>query len=147
LANGSISGQIKELSSENIATIDLSDYLETIEDKRSRYLEYTLFVNGKAVSNSTTLFVRPKLFTFIKPTIDMTVSETDKTYEITVSASAFTKSVWLDLKDEDALFSDNWFDIHGNEKVTVTVNKNEISKYMNIQDFKSQLVIKAYNAF
>ena len=147
LADGSISGQIKELSSENIATIDLSDYLETIEDKRSRYLEYTLFIDGKAVSNSTTLFVRPKLFTFIKPTIDMTVSETDKTYEITVSASAFTKSVWLDLKDEDALFSDNWFDIHGNEKVTVTVNKNEISKYMNIQDFKSQLVIKAYNAF
>lgn len=144
---GEFSGKILQLSSGNVLTADIGSFISTTEEKRSRYLEYTLEIGGETVSTATTLFVRPKLFTFLDPKVKAEVTETDKEFIITLSALNYTKSVWLDLKTDDAVFSDNWFDIHGGESVTVTVKKSEISRYLKLEEFKSQLEITAYNMF
>ena len=147
LTKGEFSGSMPELSSGNAVTADLNGFLETEEQKRSRYLEYTLEINGEAVSSASALFVRPKLFSFLKPNVTVQIEETDKEDAVTVSAENFTKSVWLDLKKDDAVFSDNWFDVNGGESVTVTVKKSEISRYLNFEEFKNQLTVSAYNMF
>lgn len=147
VADGYFCGNMPQLSSGNVFTADISEYLKTTADKRSRYLEYTLVADGKKVSTSTLLFVRPKLFSFAAPKIKTDVAETDKEFTVTVYASDFTKSLWLDLKTDDCIFSDNWIDINGGESVTVTVPKNRISRYLKLDEFISQLEISAYNLF
>lgn len=150
IASGSFEIEIEQLSSENIFTADLTQYLITENNKRERYLEYALEVDGVLVSRATTLFVRPKLFTFLEPKLKTVVEESNKSFIITISASNYTKSLCLDLTDYDCIFSDNWFDINGQETVTVQVDKSTIKKsmtpkFIGLDEFKKQLTLRAYN--
>ena len=53
----------------------------------------------------------------------MAVKSEKTAFRLTLSADVFVKSVCLSLKTHDAVFSDNWFDIHGERPVTVTLPK------------------------
>lgn len=147
LQSGEFSGKTPELSSADVLTVDISEYIASELDKRSRYLEYTLEIGGKIVSGASTLFVRPKLFSFLEPEVRADISETDSEFVIEISARNYTKSVWLDLETDDALFSDNWFDVHGGESVSVSVQKSKLSRPLSLEEFKNQLVVRAYNTF
>ncbi|NLZ46592.1 MAG: glycoside hydrolase family 2 protein [Clostridiales bacterium] len=160
ITSGSFDVEIFKLSSKNAFTTDLSKYLLSENEKRERYLEYTLEVDNNIVSKATTLFVRPKLFSFLEPNLKYTVEETDNQFIISISAKNYTKSLCLDLTEMDCVFSDNWFDINGGETVNVTVEKSQITKetcslstvgispvpkYISLDTFKEQLTLRAYN--
>ncbi len=139
LTEGKIDVSVSELSAKNAAKLNFSDYFQSEQDKRTKYLEYSLWENGKNISWGTTIFVRPKTFCFVDPEIDVHVDEKHDRFEITLTAKAFAKSVCLDLKTADCVFSDNWVDINGNEAVKIIVNKNQISEEMGYEQFCSQL--------
>ncbi|WP_124098080.1 glycoside hydrolase family 2 protein [Ruminococcus sp. Marseille-P6503] len=143
LLEGSGELEIPALTSENIAVCDLSGQLESRQDKRERYLEYSLIRNGELLSRGSTLFVRPKEFAFEKPYISVIGSENKQSFILTLTAESFAKSVCLDLEDGDCVFSDNWFDIHGTEPVTVTVSKKECSEKMSLEGFMDRLTIQS----
>ena len=103
--------------------VDLSKHLRTEEDKRSKYLEYKLENYRREVAGGTTLFVRPRDFLFMKPGVCAQVFELEDIFAVTLTAENFAKSVFLSLTETDCLFSDNWFDVHGDEEVTVTLPK------------------------
>ncbi len=129
----------------DILTENMTKYFSTENEKRTRYIEYYVEVDGEVVSKGTTLLVRPKMFEFLPPKLKTSISETPVEYVITLTSGNFTKSVWLDLKEGDCRFSENWFDIHGGESISVTVKKSEMSEYMNLETFKNRLVVQAYN--
>ena len=79
--------------------------------------------NGVPVSSGTTLFLRPKAFSFLPPRISVRTEEDDSSFRLTFTADVFVKSLCLGLKTRDAVFSDNWFDLHGPRAVTVTLPK------------------------
>ena len=67
--------------------------------------------------------------------ISTPVSERDFTFE---------KSVCLGLKTHDAVFSDNWFDIHGGRPVTVTLPKSGELAGLSAEDLEKDLQIMHY---
>jgi beta-mannosidase len=91
-----------------------------------------------------TLFVRPKAFDFIAPQIDCQISEKEEQFVLRFTASCFVKSVCLSLRDHDAVFSDNWFDIHGTQPVQVTLPRQGALSQMSVEELRSQLVIAHY---
>ncbi len=141
LTEGKIDIAIPRLSAKNAAKLNFSDYFLTEEDKRTKYLEYSLWENGKNISWGTTIFVRPKTFCFVNPEIDVHIDEKYDRFEIILTAKAFAKSVCLDLKSADCIFSDNWVDINGSEAVKIIVDKNHISEEMGQEQFAEQLTV------
>ncbi len=122
-------------------TLDLSGHFTTTADKRTKYIEYTLERGDKVISRGTTLFVRPKEFTFSPALINADIADNGSSFAITLTADKFAKSVCISLKDFDCVFSDNWFDLHGNEPVKVTIGKLD---GMTIDTLKEQLEIRSY---
>ena len=141
IRNGEFEVKIAPLSASNCYSLDLSDVLTDVYAKRGMYLEYTLLQEGKSVSLGTSLFVRPKHFEFLNPRIGYRISETEDSYGITLEANAFAKGVYLDLEKADCQFSDNWFDIHGDNEVVITVEKKSLSSPLNIHEFRDQLKV------
>ena len=97
--------------------------------------------NGKVLSFGTTLFVRPKEFTFLEPAITYCISESEDKFALTFCAENYAKSVCLSLKTADCVFSDNWFDIHGKEPVTIMIDKASLSRKMTAQELSGELEI------
>ncbi len=141
LTEGKIDISVPALSAKNAAALNFSDYFLTEQDRRTKYLEYSLWENGKNISQGTTIFVRPKTFCFVDPEIDVHVDEKYDRFEITLAAKSFAKSVCLDLSSADCIFSDNWFDINGNEAVRIIVDKDKISEVLGYEQFCSQLTV------
>ena len=80
---GEKSVNVPALTAQNVLTIDLSDELKNRTDPREKYLEYSIMENGKVLSFGTTLFVRPKEFTFLEPKITYGISESEDKFALT----------------------------------------------------------------
>ncbi len=145
LTRGEKDVTVAKLTAADVHAEDMSGLLATDADKRTRYLEYSVAKGGEVVSRGTLLFVRPKRFGFMQPNVTAGVRDAGDRYEITLTADHFAKSVWLDLREADCVFSDNWFDIHAGEPVAVSVSKDALSAPLDLDAFKAQLTVQAYN--
>ncbi len=135
---------VPALSASECLHLDLSADVAEKQDKRAKYIEYALIRNGETLSMGATLFVRPKAFDFIAPQIDCQISEKEEQFVLRFTASCFVKSVCLSLRDHDAVFSDNWFDIHGDQPVQVTLPRQSALSGISLKELQSQLVIAHY---
>ncbi|MBP3238238.1 MAG: glycoside hydrolase family 2 protein [Lachnospiraceae bacterium] len=115
------------LSSAAALTIDLADDIVTVCDKRTKYIEYSLCKNGEIINKGTTLFVRPKEFEFLPADVSFVVTEDEESFRINISSNVYTKSVFLSLSGHDVSFSDNFFDIHGSETLSIGIPRNDES--------------------
>ena len=132
------------LSSRAFLPLDLTEALASREDRRTRYLEYSLYREDQILSRGTTAFVRPKAFAYLPARITAEVRETEDRFLITLRADVFAKSVCLSLREDDAIFSDNWFDLHGAEPYTVFLRKADFAKPISAQELSGQLCIRSY---
>ena len=133
---------VPALSAVNIMTPDLTEFISSAADKRTKYIEYTLLHKNDPISSGTTLFVRPKSFVFLPAGLECSVSETgDNVFTVALRAKNYAKSVRLSLEACDAEYSDNWFDVHGNEPVTVTVRP---AAALTAEQFRSLLRTENY---
>ncbi len=114
---------VPALSAVSCLKLDLSADLADRRARRSRYLEYTLLRDGAPVSAGTTLFVRPKNFEILPGKVEVKTADLGGCFAVTLCADVYVKSVCLSVEGADCVFSDNWFDLHGAEPVTVTVPK------------------------
>lgn len=124
--------------------LDLSADLVTEEDRRTKYLEYEALQGSAVVSRGTTLFVRLKTFDFAPCHVNTQVEEQSDAYVITLSADGFAKSVRVSLSDNDCLFSDNWFDLHGTQKRTISVPKDSLTAPVSRASLMTQLQVTHY---
>lgn len=137
LKSGQLGFNVPALSASEIIALDFSKELKETEDRRSCFLEYSAVVGGKTVSRGSTIFVRPKSFKFLNPQLSLSLEETPSQFILHLKSKAFAKGVWLDLKEGDCIFSDNFFDFCG--KYDVIVEKDSVTKPYNAQMFKSKL--------
>jgi len=114
---------VRPFSAAPVLKPEIASLLNTEEKRATRYLEFKLERSGVTISGNSELFVTPKEFKFLPVKIRTEITERRDRFEIKLSANRFAKSVCLSLRDHDAEFSDNWFDIHGSKRVTVTLPK------------------------
>ena len=68
----------------------------------------------------------------------------EKDFRITVTADGYCKSVCLSLQDYDGVFSDNWFDVHGGEPVTIRLRREGALEGLSAFEVEKQLKIQHY---
>ena len=73
------------------------------------------------------------------------ITESDDKFVVTITAEAFAAFVELDLIEADAIFADNYFNISGNEAVTVELKKSDIwnKEKINISELDRTLKIRS----
>lgn len=109
LEEGSQKVRVKALS---YTSLEEMDFHKT--DVCNNYLSFSFTVNDEVVSSGAVLFTKPKHFKFLNPKIQVEV----KGDEITVTADAFAKYVYIYNEKDDLVLSDNFFDM---DKGTKTV--------------------------
>ncbi len=134
---------VPSLSAEYFDELDFSANLMSKEDKRNTYFEYSLIKDGRNLSEGTILFVKPKHFNFIKPQLITEVLDSGDKYIINISADELAKYVWLDLKDNDCIFSDNCLDLTKGSARQLSVMKSSLSKQVTPQEFEASLIVKS----
>ncbi|MGN0632898.1 MAG: glycosyl hydrolase 2 galactose-binding domain-containing protein [Oscillospiraceae bacterium] len=128
-----------------VMTLDLTDELSARSDKRSKYLEYSVYdETDTLVSCGTTMFVRYKEFDFIKPDITFEIKDCADSFAITVRSDVFAACVCLSLDGFDAQFSDNWFDLHPDKPVTVLLEKCGGVENLTAEDILRRMNVESY---
>ena len=79
------------------------------------------------------------------PRLKYQITESDDKFVVTITAEAFAAFVELDLIEADAIFADNYFNISGNEAVTVELEKSDIwnKEKINISELDRTLKIRS----
>ncbi len=130
---------LQPLSTQKAVSLDFSRELKTTEAKRSCFLEYKAVMNNEVISQGTTIFVRPKAFEFLPPDFTLGIEETPSKFILNLKSKAYAKGVYLDLKESDCTFSDNFFDFCG--KYTVVIEKESLTKQMTASTLKGRLTV------
>lgn len=105
--------KVKALSYASLAEMDFNK-----TDVRNNYLSYSYSINGEVISFGTVLFTKPKHFHFVDPMVELKVNGD----EITVTANAYAKYVFISNKNDDLVLSDNFFDMNKGEKTVKIIS-------------------------
>ena len=143
LHEGSTLIELEALTSKAFQSLDFSEQLNSKKQLREAYLEVTLLKEEKPISCCTVLFVKAKHFNFIDPKISTEIFEEKDQFVIKVKSQAFAKFVELNMKEADAVFSDNFFDLSAGMDKMITVQKNRLSEGISLEAFKRQLTIRS----
>ena len=128
--------------------LDFSQELDTVSKRRSTYFEHTFIVNDITICSQSTLFVPAKHFDLKDPKISFAVTDEDTHFTLTLMSAAFARYVKLDISNGDAIFNDNYFDLHNGEVKEVYVDKDNMTHPMTLNEFKEGLIIlDLYNSF
>ena len=125
LQNGSFEAACAPMSAQFCTTLDFADALADGETRRSTYLEYSFVVDDEILMKDTVLFVKPKHFVFLKPTLTLYVTETDEEFWVFIETDVFAKNVALEIEGADCVFSDNYFDLSDSTEL-IRVKKSEL---------------------
>lgn len=134
---------VKPLSAEYFTALTPEMTGITREMRDKAYIEFSLVEKGIRLSGGTCMLVQPKSFRFADPHLRFEVKDIGSRFQIAVSADTFAKSVCLDLKNGDCLFSDNWFDIHAGS-VNVYVSKANLAAGITAEEFAEDLSAVSY---
>lgn len=131
------------LSAGKYMDLDFAEILDTPEKRRNCHLEFHFASAQKLWGKGTVLFVKPKHFHFLNPHIETTIEECSDKFVIDVSSRAFAKFVELNLRKDDAVFSDNFFDISGGEQRKIEVFKSSLSNPLSLEQMRDQLSVRS----
>lgn len=137
---------VKPLSAEDFITLTPENTGISPDMRDKAYIEFTVIEKGIRLSSGTFMFVQPKSFRFADPELKIAAVDMGRKFKIVVSAKAFAKSVCLELRDGDCLFSDNWFDLHG-DTAGVYVSKAKLPAGITCEELaKSIRAVSYYDA-
>lgn len=98
---------------------------EDREKAFDRYVAVYFSTNEKVISENRLFFAEPKYLHLPIPKFTVTVNMTSvKRFEISVRADRFAKDVSLEIKDHDADFSDNYFDLDATTEKIIQCTSN-----------------------
>ncbi len=130
-------------STGEIVSLELGDILNSAQKKRETCLEFCYAEKGAAVSGGTVLFVKSKHFSLLNPRINTEVFEEEDKFIIQVSCKAFARFIELDLKNADAIFGDNIFDLSPSCIKRVEIKKENLSHKLGLEALKEQLTVRS----
>ena len=114
--------EVQPFSSTKLLT---KTYSLSLDNQMNSVLRVRLYGSDKNVYESSVSFVRDKYLKLKKPKIEYALSKDKDLYTLKLSSNAFSKYVFLDLKDKDVIFSDNYFNMFKDETKVITFKSNE----------------------
>lgn len=126
-----------------VTTVDYTDVLKKAYGAHQHVLAYQFTANHQTVCDGVVLLTKPKYVQFANPRIAMDVQETAEAFEITLTTSAVAKYVELSLVTDDAVFSDNFFDMVPSIEKRIFVSKQRLSSVLTLDSFKAQLAVRS----
>ena len=75
--------------------------------------------------------------------MDIDIKETANSFILEITCKAYAKFIEIDLKEIDAIFSDNYFDLSAGKIKTIEVKKEDLSRLVSIEELKQQLKIRS----
>jgi beta-mannosidase len=121
LASGKCPVEIGPTQAKKLTVLKFSEILAG-EKKTRAVLSATLTSNGKEIDTKRWLLSADKFAELPKAVIKQSVKTDGTQVEITLSSSAFARSVYVVVNGADTPVSDNFFDLMPGEEKTVTVH-------------------------
>ena len=123
-----------------ISTVCLKNIIEQYGSKNILvWLE--LQSNGKTISTNFVNFEKPKYLELKKTNISTNISKLDNySYEITLNTNIPALWTWLELKNTDTIFSDNFFHLRPGKSLKIRVRLNN---KITLKALKEQLIIRS----
>lgn len=115
---------IPALSAVQVAKKDYSELIAGKEDKV--FVEAVILDEYDNCSTEVEIFIPFKHLMLEQPSVTFIVAEEDERYLISLKAERLACFVELDFAESDAIFSDNYFYLSGNEPKTVELRKADI---------------------
>ena len=140
--------ELKPLSVEMVCSMDYAPFIQGIED---RIFVEAVFIDedDQVVSSEIEVFVPYKRLNLETSSISYSVIELVDEYVIRMMSGGFAAFVELDLKNADAIFSENYFHLTSKREKAITLKKSDIryltSGAIHIQngvELEQQLVIR-----
>ena len=133
---------------ELVYSIDYTEYIKGIENRV--FMEATFYdEEDNVVSNEIEVFVPYKRLALENSSISYSVIELPDEYVIRMMSGGFAAFVELDLRQADAVFSENYFHLTSKREKAVRLKKSDI-RYLNVgtpeiqngYELEQQLVIR-----
>ena len=86
-----------------------------------------LVENGKVLSKNNYYFLPFKNLKVKTPQVEYAITKADNGFDIALKTDKLAKNLYLQIGDEEGFFSDNYFDLLPNEKVSINL-KTDISE-------------------
>jgi beta-mannosidase len=131
---------------QSLACADL-DFADALTDgNRDRvHLSYRLRSGEAEIGAGTVLFALPKDFRFQRPQFEVDVADLVDRYEVRVATDCFARSVALDTRVGDCVFSDNWMDVSPGRPRSVTVLKADAVGIESAEALRQNLIARSLN--
>jgi beta-mannosidase len=129
--------QVAALSNAIFFTIPTIELIKGLK-KEELVLSTVITRNGLIISDNLLYFDHCKFLKFQNPDIKTEIVRNGSDFEILLSASSLTKSVYLSLPNGDDSFSDNFFDLLPGEKAKI-----KLKTKLSLEELKSNLCVRS----
>lgn len=100
---------------------------EAAGHEREYYVLVSAFVDGGCVAQKAALFVPSKHFRFVYPDIRCEIKGSGKSYELTLSASAYVRRLRIAFSKTAVNLTRNYFDIYSDAKILIPFETDEVT--------------------
>ncbi len=117
--------EIPANSSANYFDVNKIEFEEQYSKNVSNMMLMTELVQGSETLSRNLYFFRPfKGLKIEEPKVEYSIEKNDSGFDIELKTDILAKNVYLQIGDEKGFFSDNYFDMLPNEKITITLKTN-----------------------
>lgn len=135
--------EIPRLSSNEEISLDFSDVLENMDERRSSVFLFDFISNGETVSGAALLFVPNKYFNYSKPVIKSIIASDSDTVSIKMTTDTYAGYVELIMTESDCVFSDNYFSLVPGEEKTIKVEGLSLHRTITAEELQNQIQIRS----
>lgn len=120
--------EIPANSSADYFDVNKSEFEAQYRKNVNQMMLVTEVVQGSEILSRNLYFFRPfKELKIEEPTVEYNIGKSDSGFDIELKTDILAKNVYLQMGDEKGFFSDNYFDMLPNEKITIHL-KTDISE-------------------
>ncbi|NLM96837.1 MAG: glycoside hydrolase family 2 protein [Halanaerobiaceae bacterium] len=140
ISSGEKPAEIPAQTSSHIMTLELAEEVEKT-GPRNLMLWLEFRVDDKVVSDNFVSFSKPKHMELMDPGIKYLIEELgDNVFKIALSVERPALWTWLELKNIDAIYSDNFFHLYpGKEHTLIIVPEEELSE----KELEEMLIVRS----
>jgi beta-mannosidase len=130
---------VTALHSQSYFSIPVSSLLSGKDTKRI-FLLCELSVDGKPVSSNEYFFAPYKSLVMPSPRFTTDIMPTKGGFKVGLNTDKFARAVYLSLRDNDGVFSDNYFDLLPGRKAEVEYHTRSV---MTPDEFRNRITIRS----
>jgi len=143
IQSGTLPVRVSGRSAAMVAELDFIDTLASEKEATQTSLVFRFEPVHGIPSEGTVQFCRPKHFDLLKPNLTFNIHDEGESLVVELESFAFAKYVFLDLVQDDCIFSDNFFDLVPGHVKQIRVHRRSLSRELTKEEFSSQMRIQS----